>query len=412
MHIVIVNEGIPYPPTAGNRIRTLNLLVRLARRHQIAYICRGSGDAAETQSAVEHLAQHGIPMIVADDGPPPKKGVGFYARLAANLLSPEPYAIASHNSPAIWRAVRDYAAQYDVDLWQAEWLPYAEAVCAIPQARTVMMAHNVESLIWQRYTENERHPLKRWYLKQQWRKFEVFERRIFQNVGRVVTVSPDDAELTRNRFGIENVSVVENGIDGACYLAVKREPDPRRVLFLGSLDWRPNLDAVRLLVEQIFPAVIAQEAAAKLCIVGRRPPEWLRQRASQHPWLEVHADVPDVRPYLAKSGIMTVPLRIGGGSRLKILESLAAGLPVVSTRVGAEGLALKHGREITLVEQVEQMAEVLIEGIRHPERLQETGKRGQKLVLESYDWDVLALRLEAIWVEVAAAPTSTCLVCQ
>src|SRR5262249_11222348 len=132
------------------------------------------------------------------------------------------------------------------------------------------------------------------------------------------------------------------------------------------LDWRPNLDAVGLLIDQIFPRVSRDIPAAKLLIVGRNPPPWLRRRASGRKGVELHADVPDVRPYLAKSGILVVPLRLGGGSRLKILEAAACGLPVVSTRVGAEGLSLEPGKHLTIVDDVNDMASALVSAIGCP----------------------------------------------
>src|SRR5208337_4874934 len=150
--------------------------------------------------------------------------------------------------------------------------------------------------------------------------------------------------------------VVDNGIDRRYYEAVRPNPDPATILFLGSLNWRPNVDAIGLLVEKIFPAVRAAEPAARLQIVGRKPSPALIQRAREVPGVELHADVPDVRPFLAKSTVMVVPLRIGGGSRLKILEALAAGLPVISTRVGAEGLELVPGVNLTVVEDIQGMA--------------------------------------------------------
>src|SRR5262249_50567701 len=158
---------------------------------------------------------------------------------------------------------------------------------------------------------------------------------------RLVTVSPDDAWLARSRYGAERVTVVENGVDVDYFQPVATGRDSEHLLFLGSLDWRPNLDAVRLLLESIFPAVRAAHPAARLGIVGRNPPPWLLTRAKQITGVEVAANVPDVRPYLARAGAMVVPLRIGGGSRLKILEALATALPVISTRVGAEGLELQ-----------------------------------------------------------------------
>ena len=268
------------------------------------------------------------------------------------------------------------------------------------RARKVLIAHNVDSLIWQRYYETERSPLKRWYVRGQWRKFERYERRTFADADRVVTVSEDDAALARGRFGIENVDVVDNGVDGAYFGSVEGPHSPDRVLFLGSLDWRPNQDAVRALLDDVFPAVRAQAPTARLSIVGRKPPEWLRRRVAATDFAELHADVADVRPYLGESGVMAVPLRIGGGSRLKILEALACGLPVVSTRVGAEGLRLENGRDLTVVDGVADMAAALVGCIRAPEQARRMADRGRRLVREHYDWDVLADRLEAVWESV------------
>src|SRR5688500_15265705 len=129
----------------------------------------------------------------------------------------------------------------------------------------------------------------------------------------------------------------------------------------------------------------------------RNPPAALVRDARAQAGVEIHADVPDVRPFLARSGVMAVPLRIGGGSRLKILEALATGLPVVSTRVGAEGLRLTAGRELAVVERVEGMAAALVDCVRDPDAARAMAACGRRLVLERYDWDVLADKLECIW---------------
>ena len=155
-----------------------------------------------------------------------------------------------------------------------------------------------------------------------------------------------------------------------------------------------------LLLDDIFPAVRAQVPSARLSIVGRHPPDWLRRRVAATDFAELHADVADVRPYLRRSGVMAVPLRIGGGSRLKILEALASGLPVVSTRVGAEGLQLEDGRDLTVVERPEDMAAALVDCIRAPDEARRMAEHGRRVVRERYDWDVLADRLEAVWESV------------
>ncbi len=170
-------------------------------------------------------------------------------------------------------------------------------------------------------------------------------------------------------------------------------------MFLGSLDWRPNRDAVALLLERIFPAVRAREPAAQLSIVGRNPPVALQSQIAARPGVQLHANVADVRPFLNGCAVMAVPLRIGGGSRLKILEALACGLPVVSTRVGAEGLCLEPGRHLTVVDEVENVADALVQCLRSPAEARATAECGRQRVRERYDWDALAEKLERIWID-------------
>jgi polysaccharide biosynthesis protein PslH len=195
------------------------------------------------------------------------------------------------------------------------------------------------------------------------------------------------------------VDVVDNGIDRNYFEAVQPDPDPATILFLGSFDWRPNLDAVGLLLDRIFPTVRVAEPAARLLLVGRRPPQALVRRIADIPGVELHGDVADVRPFLATSGIMVVPLRIGGGSRLKILEATACGLPVISTRVGAEGLELVPGEHYLAADEPEVMSEALVSWIRDPRPARAMADRTRAFVFERYDWNKLAERLERVWFD-------------
>jgi glycosyltransferase involved in cell wall biosynthesis len=151
----------------------------------------------------------------------------------------------------------------------------------------------------------------------------------------------------------------------------------------------------------VLPKVRTHAPRATAVLVGRRPPEWLRAKVAATPGAELHADVPDVRPFLARCGFLVVPLRIGGGSRLKILEALAAGTPVVSTRVGAEGLELTAGRDLLVAETPESLVNAALAAIRRPDELADTAERGRRQVLANYSWELLAERLDAVWSEVA-----------
>jgi glycosyltransferase involved in cell wall biosynthesis len=396
LRVVIVDEELPYPPVSGKRIRTLGLIERLARRHRLTYVCHRNADASEVAPAVEHFTRLGIRPVVVDRAPPPRSGVRFYARLARNLLSPLPYSVTSHTSRALTDALRRIAAAEPIDLWHCEWTPLAHALAGVA-GRRLVMAHNVESVIWQRYFETEANPLKRWYIGRQWRKFARFEREALRRADLTVAVSDLDRDRFETDLGVPRVEVVDNGVDTRYFEPRGWPREPASLLFLGSLEWRPNLDGVAQLLDHVFPAVRRQIPDARLLIVGRNPPESLRVQCARQDGVELHANVADVRPFLARATLLAVPLRIGGGSRLKILEALASGTPVVSTRVGAEGLHLEPGEHLDVVEGIDEMAGAILAAIRDPERLSSQAEAGRREVLRRYDWDVLAARLERLW---------------
>ncbi len=396
MRAVIVDGDVSYPPTSGKRLRTLHLMLRMARTHRISYIARCDRRDPEVGRAERFLSTHGIEPIFVDDPLPSKSGPLFYARLAANMLSPLPYSVASHQTWKMRRVVRQFAARREVDLWQFEWAPYLSMLDPSAPGARVVIAHNVDTLIWQRYYENATHPLKRLFLAQQWRKFARFEGEAFSDANCVVAVSEDDATLLRRQFDVPWVEVVDNGIDSDYFESVVEEREPWTILFLGALDWRPNQDAISLLLDRIYPEIRQLEARARLNIVGRNPPSWLVGKVGSLEHIDLHANVPDVRPFLGRNSVMAVPLRIGGGSRLKILEALACGMPVVATPVAAEGLRLDAGIDYVAATETD-FARALVDVLRCPNDARQVAEHGKQVVLEHYDWDVLADKLEQVW---------------
>jgi glycosyltransferase involved in cell wall biosynthesis len=401
MHVVIVDEELPYPLNSGKRIRTFELISRLASKHRISYLCHRNADQEEARDAERVFRHYGIEPIVVDRAVPPKSGPTFYARLAVNLFSLLPYSVASHTSRALIEAARRLQSCDQVDLWQAEWTPYAQTLQAIKAGPRVIMAHNVESQIWRRYYEAESNLARKWYIGEQCRKFHQFEYYAYQHASWVLAVSREDARRIREELGGKQVEVVDNGVDIEAY---RRPVDHRRIegqlLFVGSLDWRPNVDAVEQLLSVIWPVLREKRSDARLCIVGRNPSKELQRRIREMPGVELHADVADVRPYYWSSSVLVVPLRIGGGSRLKILEAFAAGLPVVSTRVGAEGLEVKEG-DLTLVENNDQIALATLRLLEDTPRRSDQTARALRLVESRYEWSRLADRLDEIWQEAA-----------
>jgi glycosyltransferase involved in cell wall biosynthesis len=312
--------------------------------------------------------------------------------------------VETHTSPELVAAAEEHAATTPVDLWHCEWTPYAQVLRKALRGRLkrtpwVVMAHNVESLIWKRYAETEEHRMRRWYVRRQWEKFERFERWAFAHATWTVAVSEPDAERIRTELGgTEQTEVVDNGVDVAHFRPQRDvDRDPYKVAFVGSLDWRPNQDAVKLLLDDIFPKVKAAEPRAKLSVVGRNPPDWMTDAANRMPGVSVFGSVPDVRPHLGTCGLTVVPLRVGGGSRLKILESLATATPVVSTLVGAEGLRLEPGKHLTVTPDEAGIADALLQHMRDPDAAADQADEGRRVVVREYDWGPLAEKLNEVW---------------
>ncbi len=261
----------------------------------------------------------------------------------------------------------------------------------------VVSAHNIESQIWQRYYETESSPVKRAYIHHQWKKFERFERWAFGRADQVVFVSEQDADLGRCDFGATRPFVVDNGVDIDGFPPVFEGRDRYQMLMMGSLDWRPNIDGISYFLKSVYPKLRLAEPRLRLVIIGRQPePAWAAWVRS-HPGVELQANVPEVRPYVEQAGCLVVPLRVGGGSRLKILEAAASGLPVVSTRVGAEGLALESGVHYWGAESIESLEAPLQSLLGHPEEARLIAQAAREVVVARYSWDRLARRLGTCW---------------
>jgi glycosyltransferase involved in cell wall biosynthesis len=395
--IAIVDEEFPYPANSGKRLRTINLLQRLAPHFNITYLAHQNADETESRRAQQYLQRLGIQTIEVSRKVPSKKGAKFYARLFANLFSSLPYSVVTHASTRMLLQLEQLRESNEIKLWHCEWTPYVELFRHLDCRPLVISAHNVESVIWRRYVEAESNSIARWYMRHQWKKFDRFERWAFKRASRLIMVSEEDATIATDSFGATNVDIVENGVDVQSYASIGSARHPKTMVFVGSLDWRPNLDGILHFIKHVFPRVKLAEPDTILEIVGRNPASWLVDVIKNHPDIRLHSNVPDVVPYLSSAGMMIVPLRIGSGSRLKIIEAAANGLPVVSTKIGAEGLAFVDGVHCHIVDRIEDLAEPIIQVMRDAGPSRQMAAEARKLVDSQYHWDTLAEKLAEVW---------------
>jgi glycosyltransferase involved in cell wall biosynthesis len=251
----------------------------------------------------------------------------------------------------------------------------------------VLFQHNVESMIWERHAAVAASPLRRAYLRRQWHRMLAFERHQCRQFDHVVAVSPEDAEWFARAYGVRNVTSVPTGVDTDYFQPADHGPqDPHALVFTGSMDWMPNGDAMQFFADDVLPGIAAELPDVTLSIVGRKPSPAVRALAARHPRLSVTGTVPDVRPYLARARVFVVPLRIGGGTRLKIYEAMAMGKAIVSTSIGAEGLPVRHGEHLLIADTPAAFAAAVLRLLRDPEEAAALGVRAAQLVRSRFGW--------------------------
>ena len=399
MKILWVKTDFLHPTTRGGQIRTLEMVKRLHARHEVHYLTFDDTQNTEgPRRAGEYSSrQYVVPHVV-----PPKRSLAFAGQLVSGLVARLPLAIGRYESAAMRRKVTELIRTQRFDSVVCDFL--MPAANFENPGDCVLFQHNVETILWRRHVQNAPDPLRKWYFARQAEKMFAFERDICRSAAGVVAVSDEDAALMRSMFGAPRVTAVPTGVDVPYFTPQAKADTVADLVFVGSMDWMPNSDGILYFVEQILPLIRAKRPKCSVAIVGRAPGPAIRALAERDPLITVTGTVPDVRPYLWGSAVSIVPLRVGGGTRLKIYEAMAARTPVVSTTIGAEGLHVESPRDIRLADTPETFAEAclhLLDDNTERTRLADTG---YELVATKFSWDHVTRCFEqAIGIPVATA---------
>ncbi len=391
MKILWVKSDFLHPTERGGQIRTLEMLRRLHQRHEVHYVALANSRYPEGPARATEYCSFAYPL--AHDLPP-QGTAAFLWQLIASVISPLPLSISRYRSAAMRRQLTDLLTKHTFDAVVCDFVFPAQNLPHLDQS--FLFQHNVETLIWRRHAANPRNLFKRIYFRMQAARMFRHERAVCRAVKQIVTVSEADAQLTRELFDLSTqIAVVPTGVD-CDYFAPPPAVEPFcDLIFIGAMDWMPNIDGVLYFVREIWPKVQAAYPNSTLGIVGRSPFPEIR-RLAEDPRIKVTGTVPDIRPYLWGSSVSIVPLRIGGGTRLKIYESMAAGVPVVSTGVGAEGLPVEHPTHIRLADTPDLFAAQCGQLLSDQAERSGMAARALEWVASSYSWETVVRCFEKI----------------
>ncbi len=406
MRILWVKANKLLPVHSGGDIRSYYIARHLASRHELVFLSYfdGAPDAEYERGLAEHFRGAFCVCTERQDS----KSARMLDYLV-KLPSGAPYAVSRFQFARVQETIQSWFQERRFDVAVCDFLDAATNFPAVFALPSVLFEHNVESEIWRRHAATESNPAKRLLYRVEFKRILAYEKAAVQRFHHVIAVSEHDRSLMSEWVDPARVTVVPTGVDLEQYSPDDsgREPEPI-VVFVGAMDWEPNIDAVEYFCEEIWPSVLTQIPAARFRIVGRNPDRRVQSFAGGS--VEVTGRVASVIDYLREAAVVVVPLRIGGGTRLKIYEAMAAGKAVVSTSVGAEGLDVHHGRDIVLADSRAAFRDSIVTLLQDRE-LRKSYERSAAELAAGYGWPAVGRKFEAVLEKIsglaAVVPTES-----
>jgi polysaccharide biosynthesis protein PslH len=406
MQILWLKSDYIDPPDTGGKIRTYNLIRELQNFCTVTYVSLKSTTNPPPHPVNKPWATNVVTFPRAEED---KTGLGFYAHIFCRMFSTQPYIVQKYNS----KDIQLYQHQFESAngngktrgmpvVLLCDFLEMSGNVVWSTSWPKILFLHNVESVIWRRYYENEYNRLKKQYYRFEYQRLKRYEQKVCDKFDLILAVSQNDKDLLQQELHIKSpIDVIDTGVDVEYFSPMLNViPDHGRLLFLGSLDWMPNIDGIHWFVTNIYPHVKARHPHVSLDIVGRRPVESVLSLAKIDRSIRVCGDVKDVRPYIAAAELFIVPLRIGSGTRLKIYEAMAMERAVVSTHIGAEGLPLQDDEHLALADSPAEFADRVTTLLQNPDKKNHLASQGYALATTHYSWTYIGEKLHDTCLQV------------
>jgi glycosyltransferase involved in cell wall biosynthesis len=385
LKVLFFAQRFPYPMDTGGKIRTGKLLEYLRQVFDVTLISNVESPKDDPYvSQVGKLCSefYSVPWKEVK-----KYSLAFYLRVLRRMFSRYPISVITDFSPDLKRTLHEVLAKGGYDLLICDFLQPSINCVDVRNIPTLLFQHNVEAVIPRRHYETAGNPVSKIFWWFQWRKMVRYEGQACHRFRTIVTVSEHDKQLLQRDYSAQNVHAIPTGVDTQ-HFAPRSEPECENTLiFTGSMDWLPNEDAILWFAKDILWRIKRHIPGVTLTVVGRNPSAYLKGKLALHPEVHVEGWVDDVRPYISRHAVYIIPLRIGGGTRIKAYEALAMGKPMVSTAVGVEGLPLTNGRHLLIADQEEAFAQAVVTLLTDKELRRRLGQAAQAFVTEHCSWD-------------------------
>lgn len=398
MNILFLSTRSPYPLISGHSLRTYHILKGAAKKHNVTLVTFIQLEDELNKEHLDHLrsfCRAVYPFRIPTDSSASK----LFWGISKNLLSPLPFVAEKYDVSAMRDKIREIIVKESIDLVHVDMLPLTQYINEFKGIPKLLVNHNVESVRLFRWFKEERNLFKKTYLGFQYFKLRSYEKKAVYKFDACVVVSEYDKILIQKIAPRAKLFVVPNGTDTSYFSPNDLRCVPNSMIWVGHMDVHTNRDAALYFWREIFPIILKQSSDVKMTFLGTSPPKQIVKRASNNSGVRVTGFVTDIRPYVQESAVFVVPIRIGSGTRLKILDAMAMGKAIVSTSVGCEGIKCTDGKDILIADNPGEFASKVISVLKNRGLRDYLGQNARKLA-ETYDWENITKLQEVAYQEV------------
>ncbi len=381
MRVMILTQVLPYPPDSGPKVKTWNVIKYLSRKHEITLVSFTRGNQA---SEIAHLQQ----VCARVETTPITRKLSLDAgALVHSLLNGKPWLIVRDNRREMHRMVKALAIETQTDIIHADQLNMGQYAISSNGIHTLLDAHNALWQLYQRLADTFRTGPKRWLYQREWRLLKSYEGNICRRFDAITVVSEEDRLALSEAMKMDcPATIIPITVDMDDFPTIRRQPNANHILSIGTMFWQPNVEGILWFLREVYPIIREQKPNVEFDIIGARPPKEITDYANTGVGIHVHGYLPDPLPIQQQAGVMVVPLHAGSGMRVKILNAMSQALPIVTTPIGCEGIAVEDRKHLLIAESPAQFAQDVVYLLDHPDEANGLGQTGQQLIRDQYDY--------------------------
>ena len=393
--LLFLSQVLPFPPDGGVKIRTFHTLRLLSETFDVTALCFYRWKAGLVEQDLE-ASTAALRSFATDleifPIPQEHQRWRFFVDHLKSLLTGRPYTVPTYQSSRFEGRLRFWLENREFSLVHADSLDLSAYFDQVSHLPLSCVHHDAQSRLLRRRSEKESGLARGGYLRLQSRRMEEEEKRWCSKVDLNVTVSETDRSYLQDVVGSGQYTVVPNGVDTETFAPTDRPPDTKEVVFVGGTSWFPNKDALEFFSDEVLPELRERTPDVSVSWIGRATTEEI-ERFSAYPNLTLTGYVDDIRPYVSKAACFIVPIRVGGGTRIKILDGWAMGKAIVSTTIGCEGLRATHGENILVADSAKEFADAIHSVLRDDETRRSLEAAGRRTVEDIYSWTIIGAHL-------------------